>query len=122
MIHEPSSVWRDRSESMNIYMLDTNVFNHLVEGKISLTPFDKHRLLTIGVQLRNERFSLQSSRRSNPKLYLRRALRSTSRVPVGIKPAGMMAAENSGICSSDFKNLTTASTRRRNLVINCGIS
>ncbi|MGC2413603.1 MAG: PIN domain-containing protein [Stellaceae bacterium] len=36
---------------MDIYMLDTTVFNHLVEGEISVTPFDKHRLLAIGVQL-----------------------------------------------------------------------
>ena len=64
MIHEPSSVWRDRSESMNIYMLDTTVFNHLVEGKISLTPFDKHLLLTIGVQLDELRATSDCSKRT----------------------------------------------------------
>jgi hypothetical protein len=31
-------------------MLDTNVFNHLVEGKITLSSFDGHRLLVTGVQ------------------------------------------------------------------------
>lgn len=53
-----------RSDSMAVFMLDTTVFNHLIDGKISLFPVDGHRLLAIGVQLDELRATSNCARRT----------------------------------------------------------
>ena len=52
-----------RLTAAQAYMLDTNVFDRVLEGKISLSSFVGHRLLVIGIQ-RDELSKAQDPRRT----------------------------------------------------------
>ena len=47
------------------YMLDTNVFNDVLDGRISLTALMGNRLLIIGVQAAELRATQNSQRRTD---------------------------------------------------------
>ena len=46
------------------YMLDTNVFNDVLDEKIPLTSFDGHRLVAIGVQAHELHATVDANRRA----------------------------------------------------------
>ncbi|HXC13532.1 MAG TPA: hypothetical protein VNV39_11890 [Stellaceae bacterium] len=47
------------------YMLDTNVFNDVLDGKVSTMSLTEHRLLVIGVQAAELRATRNSARRAD---------------------------------------------------------
>lgn len=57
---------KDRNTRLMLpYLLDTNVFNDVLDGKLSPKAFTEHRLLVIGVQATELRATGNSGRRSD---------------------------------------------------------
>jgi hypothetical protein len=90
--------------STGIYMLDTNVFNYVLDGKIDVADLQKYQLVATHVQRDELRNTKDDTRRESLlKIFeeLTPDMESTTNMVAGISVAGAACAGSNGVIRTE---------------------